>query len=757
MHNGNTFEEEVRNIARQLWSTTPGQGSREIDGRERDGFFDSGEVKYVVEATTERTKSKIEYDGKKTHDLVNKLRKEGHLALGIIITRDEPTPDQKKVVEEKFKKSCQIISFSEFRKKLFDGLEYINLREKRPFGSIYDYASESIMVPNDDYIEQKILDEKTGTIYLSRSFIENMKNGNRALFLAEYGIGKSMFFRQIFYALSTRYRNKITSSVPVYINLREHLGQSDHIELLERHARNVGFSKPSSLVSAWAAGYVDLVIDGFDELATRGWTGDAGKLRESRRNAHSVVRKLIRETPSSSSIIICGRSGYFESTEEMRNSLGATGNLFNLYKIQDFDESQVVQYLKKKGIQNLLPAWVPSRPLLLGYLVSKGLISEICSIVQTDEDTKGRAWCELLNMICDRESRQLEGTDACLLLKFFSRLATIARSTATGMGSFSPTDLERIFYDITEKTALDDDRNVLMRLPGLGLSPESERLRSFIDQDFVEAASAMDEFEFIAAPFDREASQEQYGQIQHCFKSVGIDVLSYRIKDKFPKLGLPKRATELAIENDLSVLAFDCFNALARMEPFDRFLRFSSIQISEIDLSEEIFMNARVDFESCIIDYVYVPVGEDFVADVYFTECLIGTIEGRVSNKDLPEDHFIECEIDTFVDQVGRNRDVLQTSLPVGIKALVIALRKLWKQAGAGRLETAFFRGLDGHTKGVTPEVLRALLRHQMISYGTSRGKKIVYPTKSTRKIALEIIQSPNTAKYEIISEVQRL
>ena len=120
-HTGPQFEDEVRNIARNLYSNGIGQGSQIVDGRERDGGFFSGSFYTVVEATTEKTKDKAERDGKKTHELVTKLRQSGNMAQGILVTLHEPTPDQKDIIKSrKYDRTIKILSFDEFRSQLFD-------------------------------------------------------------------------------------------------------------------------------------------------------------------------------------------------------------------------------------------------------------------------------------------------------------------------------------------------------------------------------------------------------------------------------------------------------------------------------------------------------------------------------------------------------------------------------------------------------------------------------------------------------------
>ncbi|MDQ1850797.1 hypothetical protein Q9299_21090, partial [Gemmobacter fulvus] len=162
---GPQFEDEVRNIARNLFSNGFGQGSQIIDGRERDGVFWNGHFYTVIEATTLKTKEKAETDGKKTHDLVIKLRQDNHMAQGLLVTLHEPTPDQKQVIKaKKYDRTTRIISFDELRAQLFDSLTYINNREKKRFGSVYDHVENNFEIPLSDFVEPTISELENGAI-----------------------------------------------------------------------------------------------------------------------------------------------------------------------------------------------------------------------------------------------------------------------------------------------------------------------------------------------------------------------------------------------------------------------------------------------------------------------------------------------------------------------------------------------------------------------------------------------------------------
>ncbi|MEG8000056.1 hypothetical protein LAV69_21725, partial [Klebsiella quasipneumoniae subsp. quasipneumoniae] len=108
---------------------------------------------------------------------------------------------------------------------------------------------------------------------------------------------------------------------PLYINLREHSGQDDPTEVIQRHARRVGFEKANTLVNAWRAGFVIPILDGFDEITSLGITASRNKMKEARRRSLEAIRKLIEQTPSSVGVIIAGREHFFNNKEERYDSL----------------------------------------------------------------------------------------------------------------------------------------------------------------------------------------------------------------------------------------------------------------------------------------------------------------------------------------------------------------------------------------------------------------------------------------------------
>ena len=193
--------------------------------------------------------------------------------------------------------------------------------------------------------------------------VSGVNGSKRYVFIAEYGVGKSMLLREVYYRLREEYLQKKTLRFPVFINLRDHMGQKDAVELIERHARSIGLREPSQLVRAWRAGYINLLVDGFDELGTRGWVGDAKRFRDLRRATHKVIWSLLRKTPSKSGFVVSGRLGYFDSVDEMKDVLGL-GDKFNIHYLQQFNEMQVKIFLKKI---DMIKLFQPGCPRALCY------------------------------------------------------------------------------------------------------------------------------------------------------------------------------------------------------------------------------------------------------------------------------------------------------------------------------------------------------------------------------------------------------
>ncbi|MFC3786289.1 hypothetical protein GGR90_001543 [Sphingopyxis italica] len=326
--NDAAFEEEVRKIAKQLFPGVNPNDSRYADGRERDGLFDDGECVHIFEATVSKKTDKVKNDIRKSSELVGKIRREKptHNVKIWIVTAEPPTADQiEEGVKGRARARCpiEVCGFESLYNRLFDAREFLRLRSNYPFGSIRNPDNDNDKnVPLSEYIEVRFCD-RAGNSEISVSDIckKIQSPGYRGAIIGDYGAGKSMALRHIYYKMYSLFENHKTTQFPIYLNLRDHFGQTDPSEALIRHATKLGHPSPHRLVSAWRAGYSTLILDGFDELSPTQLSSTTRNLRDARLAASILLSNFLSESPVQTSIVCAGRLHYFDDEKEMRRAI----------------------------------------------------------------------------------------------------------------------------------------------------------------------------------------------------------------------------------------------------------------------------------------------------------------------------------------------------------------------------------------------------------------------------------------------------
>jgi len=283
--------------------------------------------------------------------------------------------------------------------------------------------------------------------------IENLKelilkeSSSNIIITGDYGSGKSMTIRQIFYYLKDDHLNSKINRFPVYLNLRDHFGQSDPTEALIRHANRVGMPDPNQLVAGWRAGFIFLFLDGFDEVSSTRLVRGSEKIKQARRQAVRLVREFIDQSPKRGKVIITGREHYFDSHKELVSALGLKERDVN-FSLSEFTQDQIILFLQRKGITHHIPDWLPSRPLLLGYLVVRGLINAESSLKETISPENG--WNYILDRVCEREARQIDPViiEPKAVREFIERLASKARNTVSRRGPLFIREISAVFESV---------------------------------------------------------------------------------------------------------------------------------------------------------------------------------------------------------------------------------------------------------------------------------------------------------------------
>jgi len=749
------FENEVRRIARLLWPSAEFGGAAMEDGRERDGVFEGNDFIHIIECTTSRAKKKAEDDYNKLDKLIRKLgpKHPTKFIKGWFITKNEPTADQRDVFKKNQGRIIPI-SYEQFRSKLVNSHSYLNLRKNYPFGSVRDPESGDA-VTSLDYVDLDLLTQNS-EIFSTRDLCEKITTGNRFLILGDYGAGKSATLREIHFLLARSHITGKSLQFPITINLRDHSGQTDPDEVLERHARKIGYPKPSDLVSAWRSGYAVLLLDGFDEIATAGWAGKTIRLRDLRYRSMEILRKFVKESPGESGLIIAGREHYFDGNKDLQRSL-SLGGRFSKISISEFSDEQVKKYLENCGWNNPVPDWVPSRPLLLGYLASKGLLIEVLSIETGSSPASG--WDVLIDRICAREAEIDAGIEPSTVRGLIEKVATFARESSDGLGPLTPDQIIQAFVETVGYSPDDRGAVLLQRLPGLGGHSSQEGARVFIDKDLAEAAKAGAIFNFIEDPYNAKMISDNWNST---LNMLGSSVVAKKCNDAGYKDGKISAAFQASERNpSLTGLLGDLLVVSLAMGVFppEPSSTIKDIFFPELEFGEEGACCPNIQLVECLVGKLDLPHSVKAKGLPVFKSCHFGLIAGRSSKNDIPVSNFVDCSFDCFDEGAETTNAIMSMDEPIGTKVMLTILKKLFAQSGSGRRENALYRGLDPRSKDIVPKAIELLKKEGFVVKSKQGENTVWYPVKSSkiRTRALKMLSAPGSTKDPVFENSRNL
>lgn len=753
------FENEVRRVARELWPEAQYSGAHMVEGKERDGLFETEDCIHLLEATVSRSQAKAKTDVDKLVSLARKIQtKLPHKAVKCwFVCRDEPTADQR-TVTNKHQNLVNALSFSQFQSKIVDASSYLGLRDFYAFGSVRDPATGSPKI-DIEYVPLDFVQVGQSELWSIKSIRDGLIEGKRFVLLGDYGAGKSMSLRQLYKELKASYLKKKTFKFPIYLNLRDHFGQTNPAEVLERHARNLGFQHPQHLVRAWRAGYVILLIDGFDELATLGIQGLWKKLQESRYRAMQTVREFIRDQPHDAGVVLTGRAHFFDSEKERKSALGISSDFVEL-TLNEFSDEQIQRYLGKSGLKGKVPQWMPSRPLLVGYLTASGLLKDFLITNENESQAGGndpaRGWHMILDRICAREAEIEAGIDGQTIRRILERLATLTRASQTGLGPISRDQVVTAFSEICGYSPDEKGMLLLQRLPGLGIERADEGTRSFIDIDLADACRSGDVYAFITDPYT--TNPFLFRGAECGLGSLGVNIASIRMNENNFTSGKLNAAIKRAgAHEDLAFLLLDL--SLITIESqfsLEVPVTIKGILIPHLDLDASLKDCSKLLFRDCYFSSI--GIDPDLKAEYIprFEACYFDEIDGRSSATDLPIGAFDKaCVFSRFSESPDTTAAIGAMELPLGSRVLLTILKKVYLRSGSGRKENALHRGLDHHGRRLVTPILRLLQREGLlIAY--NRGNldmPIWVPDRTQTARVASIVTSPHTCDDSLLKE----
>jgi hypothetical protein len=743
------FEDEVRRICSHLWPSAEGCGASKELGRERDGVYLTEECVHLVEATTSRKKQKAKEDIQKLAKLAKQLRRK-HPDKGIkgwFVTLEDPQADQREVAK-KHEHLIIVVSYDQFRSKLIDAKSYLALRAKYPFGSSSDprggVLNESLLIP------KALRDHHSGADLNPSDVIERFKNSYCVLITGDYGSGKSVALRSLFFELAGRFWKHETIRFPILLNLRDQHGQTDPVEALERHARRLGYSDPTHLVRAWRSGYAVVLLDGFDELASAGWMGAAKKLRDLRYRSMELVRSFAREHPQGVGLAIAGREHFFDSQSELRSTLGLPTDSDHL-QTTDFSEEELSTFLARRDWIKPIPKWLPTRPLLLAYLASRDLLD---AALELDPHlSPALAWDDLLTRICHREAEIEAGIDGGAVREIIEHLAANARASFDGLGPLSPDTITRAFRVVCGYEPDDRAMVLLQRLPGLAPAASDDGSRVFLDDDLVDVARAAHVRRFFESPYNEcrvSPSSWQFG-----LGDLGLELCRSWVLDRNLVAGNLEAAITQALRSEYSVLAADLVRLMIELgwDYGGSNIEFRDALISEYSCSTDSGDQSRIRFRDCVVQRLRLDGDVDVARMPHFQDCYFGTLSGRIGEDDLPEGAFSGCMFEEFDETAANTTAIMSSSLALGVRVMLTVLRKLFAQRGSARRESALLRGLDHRTQRLVPSVLNLLSQHGLVSRGRARDGYVWMPNRGQSRRVNAMLSAPNQSTDPLMTE----
>jgi hypothetical protein len=765
-----SFEAEVRRVAEAVWNLAPGQcqpmhypGDPVV--REIDGIARLRDVTHLLMATTSTKLQKVKDDCKKLQAAEQIERSRAPAVSKWFITQTQLDAQH---IEYARKQNVQVLTLAQFQRRFFDDARYLSLRSKAAFGSARDPLTDSISIPDNTYVAlpMRVAIDSTAkqAALVGRSITldqiaSRISAGAVIILRAPFGAGKSLTTRELFKNLSKTHSNNAAQPIPLALNLREHWGEDFCDEILDRHARSIGYAPREDLVVAWRAGMCCLLLDGFDEVAAQsvGRTENRNFMRETRRRALAGVREFTQKLPAGVGVFICGRDQYFDSDAELATSLGIAGRGYLVVDLGEFDENSANEFLRRHGVNQMLPDWLPRKPLLLGYLLREQLFEQILAI----DGAKGfgHAWDAFLSMICTREaSLERSAMEAGTVRAVLERLAFSVRAKSTGTGPISGVDLAETYTAETGQSAGEGVLAQLQRLPGLAQRDAESGTRSFVDYDMlaslqggafarhVLAGFRVIPFTPLSALSERAQDMAAYLlKVNGATSDTLLSVCNQLLRNVDSDRGAPQHAADC-----LSV-AIRLVEERDKPEIDMRGAVIDGASIDRIPLDEVTLQN--ISFRNCVIRELQLAEATE-KRGVTFSSCLIGRVVGATNRDGIPSNLIAsDCEIEDF-DNVSTNNAVLQLNMQPQLKALLTILKKLYKQPGAGRRISAFSRGITrAEVLRYIDPVLSTLQKHQFISVYNS----VVHPVRRQAGRVESILASPALTDDPVAIEVRAL
>lgn len=690
------LEEYVRSIA-SLKYGAPCKAEH-INGVDFDSVIRiSDDEIIIIEVTTERTLQKVRDDLNKIMPTKMKLAIEGSICRAFIVLEDEPTLS---MIEAGRSSHIKVCSAAEFSKDFFDFASYDSLRQRSPFGSAVD-SKTGVNDPRE-FIPVRYSDNDSSKKYTLENIAASLQRGNNIVLTGDYGTGKSRCVREVYEILRTRTRE--SGAYPIAINLRDHWSSSSALEIIAGHLGIVGIgSSIDNVIRLLNSGNLILLLDGFDEIGTQVHDARVEDRKSLRRRAVQGVRDLI--VRGKRGILITGRSHFFDSSEEMLESLGFSGDSHAdcIEAPEEFSIDEGNKYLEAIGIDSVVPEWLPRKPLVFQLLVE--LDPEDVSTILNRQHGEYEFWGTFINAVCRRESSGVGGSIAPQTIHtILHRLAALTRYSSTANGRLSPSDIDTAYQAVVGSVPDQSGRQLLSRMCTLGrIEPESPD-RHFLDLNVLDILRAE------ALVVDVINMKEMHDQIQwcqslrhlgafHAAQTIRIFDLEQHCFSYIRKNGNSRNTKKLGeIVSILTIYGGD---------PLD----FQSLQLSGsvfpvLNLSGRVIKNLVM--KDSEIEHLFLgatPISEE--DGVVVDGCIVSHVFGVSDSQGFPA--WVRNTEAFHYERISNASRIKESVLPPAQKLFLSIIHKIFFQPGGGREEASLLKG--GYGQKFSPKLVDSIIK----------------------------------------------
>lgn len=741
------LEDHVRNLAELRWKKPC--VAEHINGVDFDGVIrvDADEI-ILLAITKERNLEKVRNDISKIQSVKLKYAGDGIVCKGFIILEENPTSYMREVgVQNKIK----VCSVKEFASEFYSFEAYNNTRINYPFGSAVD--SETGNNDKRQYIEVKYQDIDSHKSFNYQKIARELIDGKNIVLIGDYGTGKSRCVREIYKFLSAEI--KTASAYPLAINLKDHWSSANAVGIIAEHLGNLGLTTSiDNTIQLLNSGNLILLLDGFDEIGTQVHDSRIEDRKSIRKKAVSGVRDLISK--SKRGVLITGRSHFFDSNEEMIDSLGLANRQDNTLVLavpDSFSSDEAQKYLIALGVQTSIPNWLPKKPLIFQILIELSNLN-LSDILNHKDFTEYKFWTSFILAVCKRESLGVKETiSATTISHILHTLAEKTRFSKEFLGRLSPSDIDLVYASVVGSVPDENGRQLLSRMCMLGRIDPSSPDRQFVDVsilDILRASSFINDINNMKDPGNL--------QWKHSLRTLGL-----------------LHAANMIMDNDLIQ---QCFIYIKKFSDTK-----NTYCLGELISILSIINKDDIDIETLVLNHSYVPIlnlaenktisnltiqnteigtlllNNTSITDknhLMIKDCIISTVSGISDQKGFPS-WIQECDTISF-DVINNATRIKESTLRASQKLFLSIIQKIFFQSGVGRDEKTLKRGGYGqqYDAKLIDSILKILIREGMIEKDERNGvlyRPVRKHTMRMEKIRAELTLSDDPI-WKMISEL---